>query len=784
MNTLKREKQLSNSDLHDTVKVFCRLRPLQDECELPSIKLVSPTTLTLSSECKTKQTRKGCNYVFRHVFTSYSGQREVFEHVALPLLEDLITGKNGLLFTYGVTGSGKTYTLTGDQTSPGIMPSCINTLFNSIGDRQAQKYLIKSDRMNGFEMQSENEALEERFQETKSGKRLRTIKKTVADKIMYSNDGTRLKNINDECIYSIFVSYTEIYNNAVYDLLDESNSKILQAKIIREDWQKNMYVNGVEEVEVKSAAEAFELFYMGQKRKRMAHTLLNAESSRSHSIFNIRVVQLIQNVQGDIPSETMIKVGQLSLVDLAGSERCNRTNNTGIRLKEASSINNSLMTLRTCLEVLRENQTTGSTKVIPYRDSRLTLLFKNYFEGEGQVRMIVCINPSEQDCEENLQVLKFAEITQEVQVTKPESRYQQFRTPNAKSTPRETPKTTKSKGVPAFSFGPKIPIIKLDFENLEETSAGIEKVLKCLQVRKIRGVQNRREFSSKEKHFRKRLLNINQESVLTQAEVRNLKAILKKEKLLSQNLNVKITDLETANHCMQSKNNELENVVRTLQLTIDEKNLKLNQNCLEQQKNKQKLAIQSEKLNKELEDKLRQQRYHMEVEMQAKDLKLKKMKEIIESEEVAHEQQFASEMFSKVVEANENNPLHNFSSTATTRSTLTNKNTLNRGRAKAGDVWLEHNSIKPIPLNTVMQPSMKKRKSVDKLKKAADVTNAKQTKYCLIAQESDGAGDVETKLYKGDIIPTCGGGAQVVFNGVECLREESPTRMPLTPRDK
>lgn len=162
-------------------------------------------------------------------------------------------------------------------------------------------------------------------------------------------------------------------------------------------------------IQVKSAEEAFSLFNAGQERKKMASTTLNEGSSRSHSILNIRVVQLEQisyneNGQAMIPNENKIAVGQLSFVDLAGSERTNRTNNTGMRLKEASSINNSLMSLRTCFEILRENQINKSNKLVPYRDSRLTFLFKHYFEGDGTVKMIVCINPSAEDYEENLHV--------------------------------------------------------------------------------------------------------------------------------------------------------------------------------------------------------------------------------------------------------------------------------------------------------------------------------------------------------------------------------------------
>lgn len=206
-----------------------------------------------------------------------------------------------------------------------------------------------------------------------------------------------------------------------------------------------MFVHGVTEVEVKTVDEALEVFQMGQKRKRMGHTVLNAESSRSHSVFNIRLVQAPTDCQGEhvVQDKHNITVSQLSLVDLAGSERSSRTKNTGVRLREAGNINNSLMTLRTCLEYLRENQQCSPgnppPKKIPYRDSKITHMFKNYFDGEGQVSMIVCINPRMEDYDENMvsklrsitpaevtlkilfvlqQVMKFAEMTQEVQIAR------------------------------------------------------------------------------------------------------------------------------------------------------------------------------------------------------------------------------------------------------------------------------------------------------------------------------------------------------------------------------
>lgn len=116
---------------------------------------------------------------------------------------------------------------------------------------------------------------------------------------------------------------------------DSSGLKSLQVKILREDCNNNIYVNGVVEIEVKTAEEAIELYRIGNKRKRMGQTSLNAESSRSHSIFTIRLVASNNNC---VKEKKSLIVSQLSLVDLAGSERCNRTNCSGQRLKEAGII--------------------------------------------------------------------------------------------------------------------------------------------------------------------------------------------------------------------------------------------------------------------------------------------------------------------------------------------------------------------------------------------------------------------------------------------------------------
>ncbi|CAG9826668.1 unnamed protein product [Diabrotica balteata] len=774
---LRREKttvSTSSSDAEkDPVHVYCRLRPLRDSDTNTCMNLLSPQEICVSSE--SKGVRRDISYKFRHIFTAYSTQKEVFDHVAYPLLDDLLKGKNGLLFTYGVTGSGKTYTLTGDHNNPGIMPRCINTIFNSIGEFQTPKFIIKSDRMNGFEIQTEDDAMQDRLSENRFiSKTPKSARKVNGDKV-FTNDGNRIPVLNEMNAYAVFISYVEIYNNNVCDLLDDSTSgKTLQNKILREDQNRNMYVNGVVEVEVKTAQEAFDLFAIGQKRKKMAYTNLNSESSRSHSVFNIRVAQLEKittNEQGKvvIPERNFLTVSQLSLVDLAGSERSNRTHNTGARLKEASCINNSLMNLRTCLEILRENQRLKGNKVVPYRDSRLTYLFKNYFEGDGSVQMIVCVNPSLSDMEENIHVMKFAEMTQDVKILKSEPRATPISTKKVISKRVATPARIKKGGL--FSVVPEIPVFKFDFNEVEECGSIINNILMVLKHSKSKHKDLDIEIKKTDKDLRKRLVDFDAKKMGNKVEIRNLTNLLQRQQTKNNNLDGKVARLETEVCTLVTRNKELQDIIKSLHNKVNEKDLKLNQNILERERTKQKIALASEQMSQELDAKLKKQREHLNAAMLAKEIQLKKVREALETEVIIDTNDVAIENIppSSVLTPKTNSDYSHRNMTPYTPKSR------RRSKSAGEELWLEHNSIQPVPLGTVLQPSMKKRKSVSKLTKASDILNSKQSKYCLLAQEQDTDGELETKLYKADILPTTGGGAQVIFNDVERLRQQSPT---------
>lgn len=138
----------------EALQVFCRLRPTLDES---CIQVLSSSILKLTTPANAPHVyRNGPErenqFMFKSIFTNETSQQNIFETVARPLVEGLITGHNGLLFTYGVTGGGKTYTMTGDKSSAGIMPRCVQILFTTIGNFQASKFSFVPDKFNKFQL--------------------------------------------------------------------------------------------------------------------------------------------------------------------------------------------------------------------------------------------------------------------------------------------------------------------------------------------------------------------------------------------------------------------------------------------------------------------------------------------------------------------------------------------------------------------------------------------------------------------------------------------------------
>ena len=789
----------------DPVQVYCRLRSMQHPTDVSCMKVTSDTTVVIippeSATNFRNANNKEIQTTFSMVFTPDTPQKEVFNVVALPLVENVIRGRNSLLFTYGVTGSGKTYTMTGEPQDPGVMPRCLDVIFNSIANYQTKKFIFKPDKLNGFDIQSEADAMLDRQNEMHAGLmsqrngKLGKQRKAESDGdsnplILREIEESQAITVDQDNAYAVFVTYVEIYNNSVYDLLEDEDirTKTLQSKIVREDGNKNMYVHAVTEVEVKSAEEAFEVFHRGQRRRRVAHTALNAESSRSHSVFTIRLVQAPLDGEGEqvIQDKRVVCITQLSLVDLAGSERTNRTKNTGQRLREAGNINNSLMTLRSCLEILRENQLQGTNKIVPYRDSKLTHLFKNYFDGEGQVRMIVCVNPRADDYDETIQVMKFAEMTQEVQVARPTiTKIDLGFTPGRRQANKifkEARSKLEREGRPeaadleidvglVYSLGGPFPELEISSPRNEEI---ITNLMHFLEQRINKRNALRSNLQQKQNELRKMLMTVEHEHLNLKVENASLKAANSQQRKKVSALEGHLCKTEDQIDSLLRKLNHANDTIRSLQQELKDRDMALNQRLIDKQRVKQKyntkIQAETDKMNRELEIKLRQQREHLQNQMKEKDDKLRLVKQILVDDEMNPIPSAPKERTTATPSCTEATPK---ASDYRSRRDRVAVSSARHRRSQSADRWIDHRPGALVPLGTVLQPLMRRRRSVTRLTDPKEITDG-VSRYCLVAQEHDTDGELETKLYKADILPTSGGGAQVVFNDMECLKQLSP----------
>ncbi|XP_071610196.1 kinesin-like protein KIF23 isoform X1 [Heliangelus exortis] len=908
-------KKPSNPSLKDPVGVYCRVRPLSRADQESCIEVINETTVQIHPPEGYRVTRNGeyreTQYSFKEVFGTRVVQKELFEVVAKPLVEDLIRGKNGLLFTYGVTGSGKTHTMTGSPGDGGLLPRCLDMIFNSIGPFQAKRFVFKLDEKNGVDVQCEVDALLERQKrdatpvpKTPSGKR--QIDPEFADMINVQ-DHCKVEEVDEDNVYSVFVSYIEIYNNYIYDLLEEvpfepikpkwnncntpvRNGDLIppQSKMLREDQNHNMYVTGCTEVEVKSTEEAFEVFWRGQKKRRIANTQLNRESSRSHSVFIIKLAQAPLDADGDnvLQEKEQITLSQLSLVDLAGSERTNRTRAEGNRLREAGNINQSLMTLRTCIEVLRENQMYGTNKMVPYRDSKLTHLFKNYFDGEGKVRMIVCVNPKAEDYEESLQVMRFAEMTQEVEVARPVDRALCGLTPGRRfrnqAFREELSRKLEMRGGPINGEAdeqsdtemfvqtfPPLPSCELLDINDDQT---LPRLIEILEKRhKLRQMLSE-EFAKNVLSF-KTMLQEFDSSVISKENYIQVK-LSEKEKTIAgqktelERLEKKIKTLEYKIEILEKTATIYEEDKRNLQQELESKSQKLQRQVSDKRKLEARLqgmvAETTMKWEKECERRVAAKQLEMQNKLWVKDEKLKQLKAIVTEPkhekperpsrerdrekpgqrsvsppavppsphcQVPQSQWLPStpqghrrsnscssiSVASCVMEWEQKTPSLNHPSGSAHARSRQQEPEQNRGSKtserrrgmcwtgvlelpkhrdelgieedqshrnappvrlrhrrsrSAGERWVDHKPPSNLPTETVLQPHVPHSITVAT---ASEKALAKCDKYMLTHQELASDGEIETKLIKGDVFKTRGGGQAVQFTEIETLKQESPT---------
>ncbi|NWU12485.1 KI20B protein, partial [Cephalopterus ornatus] len=369
-------------------------------------------------------------FTFSRVFGPETTQEEFFEGSMKEPVQDFLDGYNRLVFTYGVTNAGKTYTFQGTEDDVGILPRALDLLFKSIQGKLYRAMDLKPHRCRDYIKLTEIQVREETAIKNSL---LRPIKEgflegccninfhlliflmklTLLDLEDTSKDSEQSATTAGNYIkFSVWVSFFEIYNECFYDLLIPiSHDKKRKTLRLAQDIKGCSFVKGLQWIQISDSKEAFRLLKLGLKHQSIASTKLNHCSSRSHRIFTVKVLKI-----EDLGTPRVTRVNELSFCDLAGSERYTKTQNEGDRLKESGNINTSLLTLGKCINALKNCQQSKLQQHIPFRESKLTHFLQGFFSGKGKVYMIVNISQCASVYDETLNVLKFSAIAQKVLV--------------------------------------------------------------------------------------------------------------------------------------------------------------------------------------------------------------------------------------------------------------------------------------------------------------------------------------------------------------------------------
>ncbi|XP_022617102.1 kinesin-like protein KIF17 isoform X2 [Seriola dumerili] len=333
----------------ESVKVVVRCRPLNDREKALGSKMVLSMDLR---RCQCFIEKPGAvdeppkQFTFDGTYFIDQTTEQMYNEIAYALVEGVTEGYNGTIFAYGQTGSGKSFTMQGvsePAAQRGVIPRAFEHVFESIQCAENTKFLVRA-------------------------------------------------------------SYLEIYNEEIRDLLGTDTKQRLELK---EHPERGVYVRDLSMHTVHSVGECERIIEQGWRNRAVGYTLMNKDSSRSHSIFTIH----LEICNTDAAGQDHLRAGKLNLVDLAGSERQSKTGATGERLREATKINLSLSALGNVISALVD----GRSKYIPYRDSKLTRLLQDSLGGNTRTLMIACLSPADNNYEESLSTLRYANRAKSIQ---------------------------------------------------------------------------------------------------------------------------------------------------------------------------------------------------------------------------------------------------------------------------------------------------------------------------------------------------------------------------------
>ena len=321
------------------VKVVCRFRPPNSREREENATIIVDFPSPVAVTYDSNDQKQ--TFSFDKVFPMATDQHEIYDECH-ETIEDLFNGYNGTIFVYGQTGAGKSFTMSGVMHDPhlkGLIPRLVERVF---------------------------------------------------DKILESSE---------EMEFTVGCSFLEIYCERIKDLLNPQNDNLP----IHEEKSKGVYVKNLLNVYCSSTDEVYQVLDNGNLNRATSATKMNAESSRSHSIFVITVTSKT--------ADGSLKSGNLYLVDLAGSEKVGKTGASGQTLEEAKKINKSLSALGMVINAL----TDGKSTHVPYRDSKLTRILQESLGGNSRTTLIINCSPCQFNDQETLGTLRFGTRAKSIQ---------------------------------------------------------------------------------------------------------------------------------------------------------------------------------------------------------------------------------------------------------------------------------------------------------------------------------------------------------------------------------
>lgn len=374
----------------EKLRVIVRARPLGSS-ENPSDLTLTENAVavrTVKTNTQGRDSVEECSFFFDVVYKGTSSQEQVFDGAMLPQVQALFAGRDTLTFAYGITNAGKTYTIQGKGGADelGCIPRALESTFSALRHHAAR----------------------------------RAAKDGEGEEPEPLTGPAATFELDDSCTYEVKASFLEVYGNDAFDLLapPETTKAAFpggpapkRAVLRLKEDRGQVFVEGLKEVELPDLESAVRAVQLGWAQRASASNGLNVESSRSHAVLCVKLLTHKPGVEKPTTA-------RLCVVDLAGAERQKKTKTDGARLNEAMSINKDLMVLGHCLRDLRYNQlhSKGTQKVPPFRDSRITMLFRDYLSGNGQISVIAAISPRLEDAVGTIDTLKFASIAQQVKV--------------------------------------------------------------------------------------------------------------------------------------------------------------------------------------------------------------------------------------------------------------------------------------------------------------------------------------------------------------------------------